>query len=105
MAKNTRLYGLDTVDNYIENCGTICDMETIYGGLIDTYILYHECGVIEVFEETYLNEWSSAYVRHIYRKGLPKRFKQALEEQEQERETAYFELLQSGAFDLIDAMI
>lgn len=79
MAKNTRFYSLDTVDSYISNCETITGIDVLEGSLIDTYILYHDFGVIEVFEETYLNCWSSAYARHIYRKGLPKRFTAALE--------------------------
>ena len=103
MARNTRLYGLDTVEEYIRNCETIADMEVIEGALIDTYILYHDFGVVEVFEDKYLNEWSSAYIRHIYRKGLPKRFIEALEEQERERD--YYENLQNGTFDLVGAMI
>lgn len=103
MARNTRLYGLDTVEEYIRKCDTVYGIDILQGCLIDTYILYHENGVIEVFEEKYLNEWSSAYIRHIYRKGLPKRFTEALEEQE--REIAYYEALQSGTFDLIGAMI
>lgn len=57
-------------------------IDVIEGSLIDTYILYHDNGVIEVWEETYLNEWSSAYIRHIYKAGLPARFEEALEEQE-----------------------
>lgn len=79
MARNTRLYGLEPVTKYIRECDTVADMDVIEGCLLDTYILYHECGVIEIFEETYLNEWSSAYTRHIYRKGLPKRWVNALE--------------------------
>lgn len=83
MARNTNLYSLASVDAYIENCESVIGMDIIEGGLIDTMILYHECGAIEVFEERYLNEWSSAYVRHIYRSGkLPKRFIEALEAQE-----------------------
>lgn len=106
MARNTRLYGLDTVEEYIRNCETIADMDIIEGALIDTYILYHDFDgveVVEVFEDKYLNEWSSAYIRHIYRKGLPKRFIEALEEQERERD--YYENLQNGTFDLMGAMI
>ena len=103
MGRNTNLYGLDVVENYIRECDTIMDMDIIEGALIDTYILYHDCGVIEVFEDKYLNEWSSAYIRHIYRKGLPKRFTEALEEQERER--AYYEALQNGTFDIIGALI
>lgn len=106
MARNTRRYGWDTVNRYIRECDTITGIDTIEGCLIDTYILYHECGVIEVFEETYLNEWSSAYVRHIYRKGLPRRFRDALEREEREaQETAYYEALQSGIFDLMSECI
>lgn len=79
MARNTRLYGLAPVENYIRECDTVADMDVIEGGLLDTYVLYHDCGIIEIFEEVYLNEWSSAYARHIYRKGLPKRWVNALE--------------------------
>ena len=78
MGRNVNRYGLDTVEDYIRNCKTICDIDVIRGCLIDTYICYHDFDVIEVFEETYLNEWSSCYVRHIYRKGLPKRFRDML---------------------------
>ena len=81
MAKNSKVYAYDTVNRYMENCDTIIDIDVIAGCLLDTFILYHESGVEEVFEEAYLNEWSSGYVRHIYRKGLPKRFQVALEEQ------------------------
>lgn len=103
MARNTKLYGLNTVEEYIRKCDTVYGIDMLQGCLIDTYILYHDCGVIEVFEEKYLNEWSSAYIRHIYRKGLPKRFVNALEEQERERD--YYENLQNGTFDLMGAMI
>lgn len=110
MARNTKLYGLKAVEDYIDknyDFENIVDIDVLEGGLIDTYILYHGCGIVEVFEETYLNEWSSAYVRHIYRKGLPKRFVEALEEREREEleREAYFEALQNGTFDLMGAMI
>lgn len=80
MGRNSKRYGLSTVEEYVRDCPTICGIDVIEGCLIDTLILYHDFGAIEVFEETYLNEWSSAYVRHIYRKGLPKRFEDALSE-------------------------
>lgn len=82
MARNINKYGHDTVDEYISRCNTITGIDVIEGSLLDTYILYHECGITEVFEEVYLNEWSSAYIRHIYRKRLPKRFTEALRSQE-----------------------
>ena len=79
MARNTIRYGLDAVNNYINKL-PYAEMEIIEGCLLDTLVVYHD-GIIEVFEEKYLNEWSSCYIRHIYRKGLPKRFVEALEEQ------------------------
>ena len=81
MARNTKTYSFEAVNHYMENCTTIIDISVIEGCLLDTFILYHENGIEEVFEETYLNEWSSGYARHIYRKGLPKRFVTALENQ------------------------
>ena len=88
MARNKRIYDPMAVYEYIN---TITDdhpemLDIIEGSLIDTYILYHDGGVTEVWEETYFNEWSSAYVRHIYRAGLPARFTEALESQEREYE-------------------
>ena len=79
MARN--VYGFEAVNRYMENCNTVIDIDVIEGCLLDTFILYHENGVEEVFEETYLNEWSSGYTRHIYRKGLPRRFQQAINNQ------------------------
>ena len=87
MAKNTRKYDPQAVWDYINTItgGDHPEMiDVIEGTLIDTYILYHDGGITEVWEETYLNEWSGAYVRHIYRKGLPARFIEALEAQEVE---------------------
>lgn len=81
MAKNTRKYSYETVAHYMGNCATIIDVDIIDGCLLDTLVAYHDNGIVEVFEETYLNEWSSAYARHIYRKGLPSRFITALNNQ------------------------
>lgn len=72
--KNRKLYSLEAVERYIENNDLMVD-EIIDGVLLDTLIIYHGGDVVEVFEETYLNCWSSAYTRHVYKKGLPKRFK------------------------------
>ena len=80
--KRQKLYDVKSVWEYIKQYEY---MDVIEGSLIDTYILYHDGGITEVWEETYLNEWSSAYVRHIYRKGLPARFIEALEAQEVEQ--------------------
>ncbi len=55
--------------------------EVIEGVLIDTIIVYHSDDCIEVWEDTYINPWCSEYTRHIYRKGLPKRWQKALEEE------------------------
>ena len=84
MARNTRIYGPEAVEKYITEQGLWDSLEIITGCLLDTYIIYHGNNVIEVLEEKYLNEWSSAYIRHIYRKGLPARFEQALREQDLE---------------------
>lgn len=81
--RRQKLYDPKAVWDYIRTVGET-DLDVIEGSLIDTYILYHDGGVTEVWEETYLNEWSSAYIRHIYRKGLPARFIEALEAQEVE---------------------
>lgn len=81
MAKNRRLYSMDTVDNYMESCGLWDIAEVIEGCLLDNIIIWHDGGVVEVFEEQYLNCWSSAYVRHVYHKGLPARWERALEEE------------------------
>lgn len=79
-----KLYGLETVNKYINSIIDSVDIDVITGSLIDTYIIYHfDANIIEVFEEKYINCWSSAYIRHIYKKGLPKRFIQALEKQYQ----------------------
>ena len=87
MAKRyQKKYAPEAVWQYVNQINA--EMDILQGCLIDTYILYHDGGVIEVWEEKALNEWSSAYVRHIYRKGLPARFIEALEEQERYYEEA-----------------
>lgn len=97
-----RIYTAAAVDKYLNDNGLFVD-DIIDGCLLDTLIIYHDNGIIEIFEETYLNTWSSGYTRHIYRKGMPQRFIKAMEKQEQERE--YYELLQNGTFDIIGATI
>lgn len=97
-----RIYTATAVDKYLNDNGLFVD-EIIDGCLLDTLIIYHDNGITEIFEETYINEWSSGYARHIYRKGMPKRFIEALEKQEAER--AYFENLQNGTFDILEAAI
>lgn len=74
MAKNVYTYSLGQVESYMSMCRGIEHVDVIEGALLDTYIIHHECGVTEVFEVVCRNEWSSAYVRHIYRKRVPKRF-------------------------------
>lgn len=84
--RKQKLYDPASVMEYVN---TVCaDLDVIEGSLIDTYILYHDGGITEVWEETYLNEWSSAYVRHIYKAGLPARFVRMIEEQERYYEEA-----------------
>lgn len=78
--RNARLYTLDAVNKYMESLGEVA-LDVIEGTLLDDLIIYHAPDCIEVFEAVYLNEWSSAYARHIYRKGLPKRWLDALDEQ------------------------
>lgn len=110
MGRNVNRYGLDTVEEYMDKNGYWDIAEVIEGVLLDNIIIWHDSGIVEVFEEVYQNCWSSAYIRHIYRKGLPKKWERALEEEyarleREENETAYFEALQSGAFDIIEATI
>lgn len=90
--RQPRLYDPAAVDEYIAkalNSGDVYDEDVIPGGLIDTYILYYYGDIIEVFEETYINCYSSAYKRHIYRKGLPKRYIEELERLEEEEAAEY----------------
>ena len=72
-----KYYTLAAVENYIS---TLADREIleIPGTLLDTYIINHG-HIIEILEVKGLNEWSSAYTRHIYRKRVPKRFIEWLE--------------------------
>lgn len=80
--RKQKLYTLAAVSEYVNSFEYI-PMDVIPGALIDTMILYHP-NVTEVFEETYINEWQSAYRRHIYKRDLPKRFVKALETLEEE---------------------
>ena len=80
MKRTQKLYSLQAVDNYVLSLSDV-DTDIIPGLLIDTIIIYHD-NITEVFEETYLNAWDSAYIRHIYRAGLPKRFTKALQAME-----------------------
>lgn len=110
MARNTKLYGMEAVDDYMERGNFWNCCETIEGVLLDNIIIWHADGTVEVFEERYLNCWSSAYVRHIYRKGLPKMWEQALDDERarleaEDNDTAYFEALQNGTFDIMNEMI
>lgn len=72
-----KLYSRDSVERYITKNRLWDSVEIIEGCLIDSYVIYHE-SVIETFEESYINEWSSGLERHIYREGLPKRISDAI---------------------------
>ena len=87
MKQNRKKYEPQSVWDYIEQIADKVSIDIIEGSLIDTYILYHAENLIEVFEETYQNCWSSVYIRHIYKK-LPARFEKALEDQ-----NAYYDAL------------
>lgn len=89
--KNTKFYAYSAVMGYVNNfVDGGGEIDILEGCLLDTYILYHDSGVIEVWEEAYVNEWNSAYVRHIYRSGkLPSRFEVALWEDVNETEKHY----------------
>lgn len=80
MGRNVNRYGLDTVEEYMDKNGYWNIAEVIEGCLLDNIIIWHDNGIVEVFEEQYLNGWSSCYIRHIYRKGLPKKWALALNE-------------------------
>lgn len=70
--KRKRIYSYKAVDNYIANNDLIECVDIVPGVLVDSYFIYHN-NAIEVFEEYPLNSWESGLIRHIYRKGLPKR--------------------------------
>lgn len=80
MKKLKKLYSLAAVETYINSLADSADIDIIPGALIDTYVIHHDNGTTEIFEETYLNCWSSAYARHIYKKRIPNRFINALNE-------------------------
>lgn len=67
-----KMYSLAAVEKYLATLEDKDIME-IPGSLLDNYIIYHGYA-IEIIEEKYLNAWSSAYVRHIYRKRIPKSY-------------------------------
>lgn len=68
----SRLYSLKAAEDYVSKCAAAGkQIESIAGSLLDDYIIIHEAA-IEILEAQYLNVWSSAYVRHIYRKRSPK---------------------------------
>ena len=99
---NKRIYTAAAVEKYLSDNDLFID-DIIDGCLLDTLIIYHDNGITEIFEEIALNEWSSGYARHIYRKGMPGRFTEALEKQA--ADAAYYEALQNGTFDVIGANI
>lgn len=66
-----RLYSIAAVDDYLAKQDV--GINIIRGCLCDTYVLYHP-DAVEVFRERPMNQWSSAYSRHIYRKRIPKEF-------------------------------
>lgn len=76
-----KIYDYKVVEDYISKIDMWESTEIIEGVLVDTYIIFHPNNVVEVFEETYLNCWSSGLTRHIYKNGLPKKWAVALEEE------------------------
>ena len=49
----SKLYSLSAADNYIQKVSNeLLDIITLPGSLLDTYILIHISGVVEVLEET-----------------------------------------------------
>ena len=68
------LYSIDAVNEYVSSLWGKNGVEAIFtvaGCLCDSYVIDHGHAV-EVLQECYLNEWSSAYVRHVYRKRVPR---------------------------------
>lgn len=64
-------YSMEAVNEYMDRrVFGILPFDEIPGTLLDTYIIYH-ADALEVFQETPLNEWSSAYTRHVYRSRKP----------------------------------
>ena len=103
MSRNRKVYKPSVVWDYIAG---LCEegeaIDTIEGVLTDSYIVYHSPEFIEVWEEVALNEWSSGYHRHVYRKGLPRKWVEAIEEyflekEREEEENARSEIIQGGA--------
>ena len=80
MNRIQKRYNPQAVWDYVEEHNDL-PIDILDGSLIDTYIIYHPT-FTEVFEEVFETCWSSAYIRHIYKK-LPQRFIKALEEPEQ----------------------
>lgn len=66
-----KMYSLEAVEKYLSQLNSP-DLYTLPGTLLDSYIIYHGFA-IEIIEAIYINSWSSAYTRHIYRKRIPKR--------------------------------
>lgn len=79
--KNTRTYSLKAVETYLAKLdhGDGIQLDVIEGALLDDLIIWHGGETYEVFEAVYVNEWSSTYVRHIYRHGLPQEWIDALD--------------------------
>lgn len=83
MKRQPKLYSLTALQDYLKKVETVTDMEIIEGCLLDNYILWHGEDIIEIFEEVATTCWTSGYARHIYRKGLPKKWLAILEENEE----------------------
>ena len=66
-----RLYSLSAVENYIRTLENV-DITCLEGCLLDTFFINHG-NAIEWLEVVPLNEWSSAYKRHVYKKRVPKK--------------------------------
>lgn len=68
--KNQTVYTLEAVYNYLDKLPETAEIFQIPGSLADHFIIFHGFAV-EVFNEKYINPWSSGIVRHIYRERIP----------------------------------
>ncbi len=71
-----KLYTFSAIDNYLSKLDN-ADIIEIPGSLLDNYIINHSF-CIEIIKEKALNEWQSAAERHIFRKRVPKKYKEWL---------------------------
>lgn len=71
-----KLYTYSAINNYLSKLDNP-DIIEIPGCLLDNYIINHSF-CIEIIKEKVLNEWQSAAERHIFRKRVPKKYKEWL---------------------------